>query len=76
MFEFLLVVATILFLFGLLILKFTYSSQRMSSSETSTSNIKHLIQSGSRACHGMVRTESGKIQPDSKVSNSFLGSFF
>ena len=76
MFEFLLVVATILFLFGLLILKFTYNSQRMPSSETSTSDIKHLIQSGSRACHGMVRTESGKIQPDSKVSNSFLGSFF
>ena len=76
MFELLLVVATILFAFGLLVLKFTYSSQRMPSSETSTNDIKHLIQSGSRACHGMVRTESGKIRPDSKVSNSFLGSFF
>ena len=76
MFEVLLVLASVLFVLGLLVLRFTFGTQRMSSSETSTSDIRHLIQSGSRACHGMVRTKSGKIQPDSKVSNSFLGSFF
>lgn len=76
MFELLLILAIFFVILGLLVLKFTYGTQKISSLETSTTDIKHLIQSGSRACHGMVRTESGKIQPDSKVSNSFLGSFF
>lgn len=76
MFATLIALAFIFLILGLLVLKFTYGVQRMSSQETSTGNLQHFIQSGSRKCHGMVRTKSGDIQADSKASNSFLGSFF